>query len=409
MVKKDENPVEVKTIETNGDSNDVTPMVEVENKEEKLLTSQYLENLPNDAELKQTSELQSAFTTHLTKNFQITPNTKIRSTIPTGIDLLDVLMGGGAATGVVQFIGNPGSGKSALLAKIISAGQRKWPGKFNSIYADSEDSTTKDRLKDLGVTYPQLEPYNEITVESIFQMVEGMCTYKEQNPQYMDIPWVIAWDSIANTMTSEAYTEDDPNLTYAGFQKAKALSLYLPKYVPKLNKYNIALVCVNQLRDKIDMGIFKTPADLKFLGDKSIPGGKSLIFNSIQIIFLAPSGDCKGEYGFLGTKVSAKAIKNKLFSPNISTKLIFSFERGFSNFWTNYEMLKEYKRIEAGAWCKLKSCTEAGNFRQNQALEFYQTKPEFKKAFDNDVEEILKVEIIDKYKSTKANAVDNIS
>ena len=195
--------------------------VEVENKEDKILTSEYTERALSSDEQKQTEELQSAFTTHLSSNYKIAQNLKIRSTIPTGIDSLDAVLGGGVATGVVQFIGPPGSGKSAILAKIIATGQRKWPGKFNAVYADSEDSTTRDRLRDLGVTYPELEPYNEITVESIFQMVEGMCTYKDQNPQYMDIPWVIAWDSIANTMTSEAYTDDDPNLTYSGFQKAK--------------------------------------------------------------------------------------------------------------------------------------------------------------------------------------------
>lgn len=383
-------------------------LTELENKEEKIQTSEYLQQSVSNEDLSLANELQSAFSTHLNTNMKIEMSDKnIRSTIPTGIDVLDTVLGGGVASGLVQIVGPPGAGKSALAAKIIAAGQRKYPGKFNAIYLDSEDATSTERLTQLGACYPPIIPQPGVTVEGVFRYIEGLCTFKEQNKKYMDIPWLVIWDSIANTLTESGMTAEDPNSVIG--QRARALSHFLPRYVNKLNKYNISLVGINQLREKIDMGIFKTPSDLRYLTNKIIPGGQSLLFNSVQIIHITSMGDSKGEFGFLGAKIHAKAVKNKLFTPNIGIDMVFSFERGFSNFYSNFENLKKSKRIQAGAWCKLKSCPEAGSFRQLQALDLYRNNTKFRESFDNDVKDMIKTEYIDVYNSTDTASVDLIS
>jgi len=360
-------------------------------------------NSITDEEADASKELQENLKTFLGNQFKIEIPENTRMTIPTGLDVLDAILGGGVGTGFVQFIGPPGSGKSALVSKIIATGQRKWPGKFISVYLDSEESMTSDRLAQLGVVNPKVEPYNSMTIEKIFQIVEGIATYKEENPSLADIPSVIVWDSIANTLTEAGTLSEDPNQVLG--QKARVLSHLLPKYVAKLNKYKISLVAINQLRDKIDIGIFKTPNDLKFLGDKQLPGGKAQLFNAMQIFYFRPIGDIKGEYGFLGTKVKGKTVKNKLFSPNIETELIFSFERGFSNFWTNFEFLKSTKRINSGAWCYLVDYPEK-KFRQVQAIELYRSDPKFKECFEREIKDAIQTEIIDKYKSTDISSIE---
>lgn len=376
--------------------------VPVINKEEKILTSEYLQTKLTDKEIEQASSIKDALNLFL-KKIDLTQDSSVKTTIPTGIDVLDTVLGGGIATGFTQIVGPPGSGKSAIAAKILATGQRKFPGKFIGVYIDSEESTTESRLAQLGVIYPRIQPYVNVSIEKIFQIVEGICSFKENHPEVQDIPSVIVWDSIANTVTEAGLETDDPNSVTG--QKARLLSHLLPKYIKEMNKYSVCLVAVNQLRDKIDMGIFKTPADLKFLGDKQIPGGKSILFNSIQLLFIRPSGDVKGEYGFMGIKVHCKMVKNKLFTPNIEIPLIFSFERGFSNFWSNYELLKTVKRIDAGAWCTLGDYT-AKKFRQHQAIELYRTDPKFKEIFDSLVQEVLKTEYIDKFSNTASSVVE---
>jgi len=351
------------------------------------------ETLSSD-QIQASKELNISLSSFLKNNFKIEENQFSKKTISTGIDVLDAIFGGGVGMGFVQFVGPPGSGKSALVSKIIATGQRKYPGNFIAIYADSEVSMSTDRLAQLGVRYPKIRPYTDITVEKVFKFVEALCSYKENNPQYLDYPSVIVWDSLANTLTEKGIETEDPNAILG--EKARMLSFLLPKYVPKLEKYNISLLVINQLRDKIDMGYFKKPNELKYMGDKVLPGGESTRFNSFQLFFLRPTSDLKGEYGFSGTKVSGKCVKNKLFTPNIEISMVFSFKNGFSNFFTNYELLKETKRVKAGAWCSLVSMPEI-KFRQNELVTIYKTNPKFKEVFDQEVKEAIKTEFLDKY------------
>lgn len=360
----------------------------VEKTEQEVLTSD---------QIKASKDLNLSLSSFLKNNFKIEENTFSKKTISTGIDVLDAVLGGGVGMGFVQFVGPPGSGKSALVSKIIATGQRKYPGKFIAIYADSEVSMSTDRLAQLGVKYPKLRPYTDITVEKVFKFVEAMCSFKENNPQYLDYPSVIVWDSLANTLTEKGIDTEDPNAVLG--EKARILSFLLPKYVPKLERYNISLLAINQLRDKIDMGYFKKPNELKYMGEKVLPGGESTKFNSFQLFFLRPTTDLKGEYGFSGTKVVGKCVKNKLFAPNIEISMVFSFKNGFSNFFTNYELLKETKRVKAGAWCSLISMPEI-KFRQIELAKIYKTNPKFKEIFDQEVKDAIKAEFIDKY-STK--------
>jgi len=377
--------------------------LEVENKEQELQTSVYSKISLTEKEFSAAKSLQEEFTEHLKATQGLVPDYSIRSTIPTGIDLLDVLMGGGAATGLLQIIGPPGSGKSALAAKVIATSQRKFKTLTHSVYMDGEDSTDKKRLIQLGVTQPELDPYTRLSVESIFKSVEGMCTFKEAREQLIDVPWAMVWDSIANTHTEAALHETDPNKVTG--LKARILSHLLPIYVPKMNEFNISLIAVNQLRDKIDMGVFKTPSDLQFLVNKKIPGGWASLFNSIQILYIKPVGHIDGEYGFYGSRVKCKLVKNKLFTPNIEFNMIFSFERGFSNFFTNYELLKKTKRIKmGGSWGTLSSYPDK-KFQQKNVINVYNENEEFREAFNNDVKDVLKTEYLDVYTSTDENAI----
>jgi hypothetical protein len=142
-----------------------------------------------------------------------------------------------------------------------------------------------------------------------------------------------------------------------------------------------------------------TAPDLKWLNDKKIPGGNSLMFNAAQLLFIKAGQDLKEtEFPFNGFKVKIQAIKNKLFTPHIEVTLVFSFDRGFSNFWTNWELLKEYKRVDVASWCKLPDYPEK-KFRQCDAGKVYEEDPKFKEIFDGYVQDVLKIEFIDKYKA----------
>lgn len=317
-----------------------------------------------------------------------------KDVIPTGIDLFDAIMGGGICCGSMsQFVGPPGCGKSAILAKIIASGQKKYGDKFLCVYLDSENTTTKQRLMDLGVKNPPIEPKTSITVERVFSIIEGMCAFKEKNKELISVPSLIAWDSIANTPTdleSEESTEQ-PALM------ARALTRGLKRYMSKISKYNICFATINQTRDNMaNMGPVKSPAKLKFLGSSySIPGGNANMYAASQMFNFRPTADIKDEYGFEGTVVTGKAVKNKLFRPNIDIKMVFSFDKGFSNFWTNFELLKDSKYIGGTSWKTLKGLEEV-KFRQRDAIKMYVENDKFKEVWDNSVKEAIDAIIVKK-------------
>ena len=351
-----------------------------------------------DEDVVKVNGLHEEFVSFLEDKSEITPDKGVKALIPTEIDLLDTVLGGGFAIGTLAIIvGQPGSGKSMLAFQALAAGQTLYKGSLLGGVLDSEEATTTQRLWDLGVRYPKIIPYNEITVEKVFQYLEGLCLFKASK-EITDIPSMVIWDSIANTSSLKEIEADDPN-SVIGY-KARLLSLLIPKYVAKCSKNNICFIAVNQLRDDVQIGNFANPKELKFLTQgKTMPGGTILKYNAFHLLEMKTGKVITQEkHGFDGVEVKVKCVKNKLFPPNIEITLVGSFVTGFSNFWTNYKMLVDNKRLQSGAWNYLVSFPEK-KFRTKDAETTYNKEEKFREAFDNAVKETLQTEYIDKYKN----------
>jgi len=358
------------------------------------------ESLTDDEKAK-SIELQNAFVEFLNDKTDLAESAQDIETFPTGIDLLDAILGGGFGCGTLSLIvGNPGTFKSALVAQIIGASQKKFAGKLLASYADSENAMSLARLWQMGVQNPPIKPYTDITVEDIFKIIEGYTAFKELR-DVVHIPSIVAWDSIANTITNKEKNSDgetDPN-KFIGL-KPRILSTVLPKYIAKMREYNISLIAVNQLREKLDMGQYASQNDIKYLGmDKTMPGGQSIKYNAFHLLFLKQGPDLKIEqWGFDGILLKAKCAKNKLFTPNVEIEMIVDFTKGISNFWTNYHFLSKHKRIQAGAWGYLKSLPTVKWQGTKKCLEMYESnKDGFKEAFDEAVKECIQTEIVERY------------
>ena len=341
-------------------------------------------------------DLYMEFASFLEDKAKIMQDDGIKDVIPTGIDVLDAVMGGGFALGTMgTVIGPPGCGKSMICIQTMASAQRKYKEKVIVSMLDSEEATTTIRMSNLGVRHPKIKPYNDVTVEKVFKFLEGLCLYKEMK-KIIDQPSIVLWDSIANTLSQKEREVEDVN-SAIGY-KARLLSLLIPKYVSKLAAYNICFLTVNQMRDSIKIGPYSAPKEMRFMSTgKSIPGGNTMKFNAFHLIEMkvTEAVDPK-KYGFEGIKAVAWCVKNKLFSPNIPVKLVGNFITGFSNFWTSYEFLADIKRINTGAWNVLVDYPTM-KFRTLDAENIYNTKIEFKEAFDNSVKEAIDIEIIKKH------------
>jgi RecA/RadA recombinase len=350
----------------------------------------------NGDDEKVAKELYDEFSTFLKDKADMVPELEMKKSMPTGIDLLDAILGGGFAVGALSIIvGQPGSGKSMLAMQALAQGQRHYNGQMIGGYLDAEESTTEIRLANLGVRYPRLKPYSDITVEKVFKFLEGLCLFK-QKKGIVDTPSTVVWDSIANTLSEKEREAEDVN-SVIGY-KARLLSILIPKYVSKCGKNNISLIAVNQLRDVLKIGQFAPAKDLKFMSaSKDMPGGNVLKFNAFHLLEMKVGEVLTQEkFGFDGVVAKIKCVKNKFFSPNIEVEIVGSFTTGFSNFWTNYRFLAKTKRLDTGAWNWLVSMPDK-KFRTKDAENLYNNDKDFKKNFDESVKETIQTEIIDKY------------
>jgi RecA/RadA recombinase len=372
-------------------------------KKKNKVVTEIVDNGNEDDAMSAAKDLYSEFSNFLEKKAEIKSDVGVKQTISTGIDLVDAILGGGFAIGALNMIvGQPGSGKTMLAIQTLAQGQQQYNGKLLGMFLDSEEATTTMRLANLGVKYPKIKPYTDITVEKVFKVIEALALFKQEK-NIIETPGVVVWDSIANTLTQKERETDDPN-TVIGY-KARLLSILVPKYVAKCAQNNICFLSVNQLRDNLQMGQYAPAPELKMMGaNKTIPGGNILRFNAFQLVemkvksIISPGkAEDSSKYGFEGTIVKVKCVKNKLFSPNVEVEIVGSFINGFSNFWTNYNFLKNVKRLNSGAWNYLVSLPNT-KFSAKDAVETYNTDPEFKAAFDQEVKDAINIEIVEKYK-----------
>jgi len=326
----------------------------------------------------------------------VSDNSSKKTFCTTGVNTLDAILGGGVPIGGLSiFVGNPGCGKSMIAMQTLAQAQRKLKNCCMVIYIDSEESTTTQRLSQLGVNKPEIRPITQITLEKVFKIIDNLCHFKEKK-EMIDHPALVVWDSIANTLTEKEFEVDDPN-SAIGY-KARFLTLFLPQYINKCSQYNIGLIAINQLRDVISMGPYSAPRDLKMLSShKSMPGGNSLKFNAFHLVEMKIKSVLdESKFGFDGFEDTVKCVKNKAFRPNVDIKMIGNFNKGFSNFWTNYMFLVDTKRLKSGAWNYLVNLPNE-KFRTKDAPIKYNENAVFREAFNKEVHDAIRVEIIEKY------------
>lgn len=317
------------------DSNDIQLMTDDE----------AYESSPDDVK-----ELYDEFYSFLEKTIDLKLDAGVKDIIPTGIDLVDAVLGGGFASGVLNIVvGPPGSGKSMLVGQTIGCGQEKYNGLIMTAYLDSEYSMSSARLANLGVIKPKIRPHVGVTVETLFQFLESVCTFKDKRKD--DSPAIIAWDSIANTLSKKELEAEDINKV-VGY-RSRLYSFLIPKYAMKLSQYNVCLLAVNQLRDIIAINQYNKPSnDLKNMNqNQNMPGGKTIKFNAFQLVEVKQKSfpdELVKKTGFKGVLSGVKCIKNKLYPSNIEVEILGGLNHGFSNFWTNYKFLIDKKRLEYG-------------------------------------------------------------
>jgi len=251
--------------------------------------------------------------------------------IPTGSVALDLALGiGGVPRGrVIEIYGPESSGKTTLTLSIIGEAQ-KLGG--TAAFIDAEHAFDSSYAKKVGVILDDLLISQPDTGEQALEITETLVRSNAVD--------LIVIDSVA-ALTPRAEIEGDMGASHMGLQ-ARLMSQALRKLTAVISKSKTCVIFINQIRMKIGV-MFGSP--------ETTTGGRALKFYSSVRIDLRRVESLKKGDEFIGTRVKAKIVKNKVAAPFKEAFFEIHFKEGISHSADILEVALNNDVIQqSGAW-----------------------------------------------------------
>lgn len=279
-------------------------------------------------------------------------DTKDVDFISSGGTLLNLILGGGWALGrMANIVGDKSSGKTLLAMEACANFRQKYPncpvwyneaeGAFDPGYAEALGIPMSSIFM-VGATEPKetMEEKASDTIEALTRHIEKVLDYHEKNKIEAGVYVIDSMDAISDEgELGRDVSEGSYNMT-----KPKKIGEMFRRYVRRLEKANMLLIIVSQVRDKIGVSFGET---------KTRTGGKALDFYASQIVWLADIGkEKKTVDGFdrpIGANIRAKCKKNKVGLPFRECDYYLEFGFGVEDLTSCVKFLMGSK--EDVDWC----------------------------------------------------------
>lgn len=294
--------------------------------------------------------------------------------IPTGALPLDVALGIGGVprSRIVEIYGPESSGKTTVALHIIAEAQAA--GGIVA-FIDAEHALDPVYAARLGVDVDELLISQPDTGEQALEICDLLV-------RSGTIDCVVI-DSVA-ALVPRAEIEGEMGDATVGLQ-ARLMSQALRKLTGSLSKSNTTCIFINQLREKIGV-MFGSP--------ETTTGGRALKFYSSVRIDIRRIESMKKDGEFIGNRVRAKIVKNKVAPPFRQAEFDLMYGEGISKEGCVLDM-----GVEAGIVNKSGSWFNYGEERLGQgrdaAKRTLQENPDLRNEIENKVRQHFDLPTID--------------
>lgn len=310
--------------------------------------------------------------------------------ISTGSLGLDLALGiGGVPKGrIIEVYGPESSGKTTLSLQIISECQKQGGV---CAFIDAEHALDVYYAKKLGVDVENLlvsQPdYGEQALEILETLIRSGA---------VDL---IVIDSVA-ALTPKTEIDGDMGDAHVGLQ-ARLMSQALRKITGVLHKMNTTLIFINQIRMKI--------GNIGYGNPETTTGGNALKFYASVRVDVRKIASLKQNEQYIGNRVRAKVVKNKVSPPFREAEFDIMFGEGISRLGELIDYGVKLDIIDkSGAWFSYKD-TKLAQGKENSKI-FLNDNPSIAKEIEDKIKEQigLKEEILEFVNTTDTKDGDDI-
>jgi recombination protein RecA len=268
--------------------------------------------------------------------------------------------------GITNIYGDESSGKSTVSYHLLAETQSR---DGIAILIDTEAAYDYDRGKRIGVNYDDLVILDPPTLEEAFDEIEAaIIKIRTRNPDRLAL---VVFDSIAGESTKASLEGSYADIHPA--DRARIVSGALPRLHQKaLKGSNCALVLVNQLRAKIEMGPSWGGPKMTQVAENSLK-----FWSSLRIHFRAASApittDGRKESEAIGIEVVGEFKKNKI-GPNFrKAQFAIKFWDGIDKAGSKLAVAVKVGLVTmGGGWYQI----DGDKFRAKDWPEYLRTHPE---------------------------------
>ena len=283
--------------------------------------------------------------------------------ISTGSLLIDQALGvGGVPRGrVTEIFGAESSGKSTLGYHIMAAAQKQGG---TAAYIDAEHALDPGYSARCGIDLDNLLLSQPDSAEQALEICEYLVRSSAVD--------VIVVDSVA-ALVPKAEIDGDMGDTHVGLQ-ARLMSQALRKLTSAIGRSDTAVIFINQIREKVGV-LWGSP--------ETTPGGRALKFYSSVRLDLRRIESIKQSGEFVGNRVRARVVKNKVAPPFKTAEFDIMFNQGIS---------KEGELLELGA--EMGFIKKSGSFYSYEDIRLGQGRENCKEFIKDDPELAARLEAL---------------